>query len=224
MIKLVIFDMAGTAINEDNVVYKTLTKSIKEGGVEVTLDEVLLHGAGKEKKQAIQDVLESKKVTDDALVEKIHTAFRSHLKTAYNDLPLEVFPSVDQFITEARRKGVKIAFNTGYKRKMADYILYRVGYEVGNHIDMLVASDDVSKGRPHPDMILKICDELEVSLQNTIKIGDSGIDISEGQHAGVALSIGVTTGAQKRVEIEEYNPDYVIDDASELWAIMNEYA
>ena len=28
MIKLVVFDMAGTTINEDNVVYKTLQKAV----------------------------------------------------------------------------------------------------------------------------------------------------------------------------------------------------
>mgnify|MGYP003707279779 CR=1 FL=1 len=37
-IKLAVFDMAGTVVNEDNVVYKTLQKAINERGFQLTLD------------------------------------------------------------------------------------------------------------------------------------------------------------------------------------------
>jgi len=32
MIEMVVFDMAGTTVDEDNVVYKTLQKAINESG------------------------------------------------------------------------------------------------------------------------------------------------------------------------------------------------
>ncbi|HRI28294.1 MAG TPA: HAD family hydrolase, partial [Chitinophagales bacterium] len=57
MIKLVVFDMAGTTINEHNVVYKTLHIVINQNGYTFTLNQVLEQGAGKEKKQAIADTL-----------------------------------------------------------------------------------------------------------------------------------------------------------------------
>jgi beta-phosphoglucomutase-like phosphatase (HAD superfamily) len=57
MIKMIVFDMAGTTVNENNVVYKTLRKSINEAGFDFTLDHVLAEGAGKEKFQAIRDIL-----------------------------------------------------------------------------------------------------------------------------------------------------------------------
>ena len=57
MIRMVVFDMAGTTVNEDNVVYKTLQTAINEKGFSFTLDEVLQEGAGKEKLQAIKSIL-----------------------------------------------------------------------------------------------------------------------------------------------------------------------
>jgi beta-phosphoglucomutase-like phosphatase (HAD superfamily) len=57
MIKLVVFDMAGTTVDEQNVVYKTVHAVINDAGYEFSLDQVLEHGAGKEKKTAINDVL-----------------------------------------------------------------------------------------------------------------------------------------------------------------------
>ncbi len=40
--------MAGTTVNEDNLVYKTLKEEINAAGFTLTLDQVLAHGAGKE--------------------------------------------------------------------------------------------------------------------------------------------------------------------------------
>ena len=57
MIKLFVFDMAGTSVDEDNLVYKTIRKAIAEAGHEVSLETVLEFAAGKEKLQAITDVL-----------------------------------------------------------------------------------------------------------------------------------------------------------------------
>ncbi len=58
---MIVFDMAGTAIDENNVVYKTLQKAINETGYDFTLDQVLAEGAGKEKLQAIKDILSTGK-------------------------------------------------------------------------------------------------------------------------------------------------------------------
>ncbi len=52
-VKMVVFDMAGTTVNENNVVYKTLHNAINEAGFPVSLQEVLAEGAGKEKLQAV---------------------------------------------------------------------------------------------------------------------------------------------------------------------------
>ena len=59
MIRMVVFDMAGTTVDEDNVVYKTLQQVINNAGYSFTLNQVLAVGAGKEKLQAIKDILKS---------------------------------------------------------------------------------------------------------------------------------------------------------------------
>lgn len=53
MIQLVVFDMAGTTVNEQNVVYKTVHQAIEHAGYPVSLDTVLLIAAGKEKFEAV---------------------------------------------------------------------------------------------------------------------------------------------------------------------------
>ena len=57
MINMIVFDMAGTTVDEDNVVYKTLQTAINKEGFEFTLEQVLAEGAGKEKLEAIKSIL-----------------------------------------------------------------------------------------------------------------------------------------------------------------------
>ena len=222
MIKLVIFDMAGTAIDEDNVVYKTIQNSFSEHNISITLDIVLEHGAGKEKRQAIVDILTviEGKAPESTLVDAIHTRFKELLDQAYEHHPMQVFPSVKKVINELQEKNIKVAFNTGYSSLIARSILNKVAVEEGKDIDLLITSDDVSKGRPAPDMILLACEKLGVMPKESIKIGDSGIDIVEGQNAGVKYSIGVTTGAQSLSQLKASQPDFIFDDMMELLPIL----
>lgn len=215
-IELAVFDMAGTTIDEDNVVYKTVHKSIADAGYEFTLEEVLLHGAGKEKHQAIKDVLASKNITD-ANSEEIFSNFKASLDDAYATLEVKTFEGMDTLIAGLRAKDIKIALDTGYNSKIANLLLTKLGWEKGNQYDTLITSDDVVLGRPHPDMI-------QLAMKNTgitnaaasFKAGDSAIDIEEGQNAGCSITVGVTTGAQTREQLAEANPTYILDSLVDI--------
>ena len=222
MIKLVIFDMAGTAVDENNLVYKTIQNSLQVHDIDVSLDMVLKHGAGKEKRKAIEDILYVLEGNAPAAqrVDNLHAFFRSRLDQAYADHSMQLFPSVRKVMDQLQEKNIKIAFNTGYSTPMARFILNKISMEEGKDIDLLVTSDDVSKGRPAPDMILLACEKLGVAPEESIKIGDSGIDIVEGQNAGVKYSIGITTGAQSQEQLKQSSPDFILDDMLELLPIL----
>ncbi len=224
MIKLVIFDMAGTSINEDNLVYKTIQRMMTLHGVEVSLDTVLELGAGKEKRTAISDIAEQvlgREGVSNNWVNGVHRDFQDALDRAYATEDMEVFPSVRKVIKKLRSNGIKVGFNTGYSRPVAERILVRCGVKVGEDIDALATADDVSNGRPAPDMIDLICQQLNIPADQSVKIGDSAIDIDEGRSAGVKWAIGVTTGAQTRQLLEQARPDYILDDMMELLPILD---
>ena len=46
------------------------------------------------------------------------------------------------------------------------------------------------------------------------------IDIEEGKNAGCKYSIGITTGAQNREELEKADPDFIFDNISELLTVL----
>jgi phosphonatase-like hydrolase len=220
MIQLVVFDMAGTTIDEGNVVYKTLQKSLQEAGVPVPLEQVLAVGAGREKKDAIAELMRRSSTTS-LKVEEVHHAFLDHLKRAYVELDVKACKGAERLLVFLRAQGIKVALNTGYNRYMADYLLHRLRWETGTQYDLLITADEVSPPRPAPDMIRLAQAELDVPNAGRVaKVGDSTIDIEEGKNAGCGLTVGVTTGAHSADQLREAGPDYVIDQLEDLATIL----
>lgn len=220
-IKLMVFDMAGTTIKEDNVVYKTIHQTLSDNNIDISLEDVLKHGAGKEKLTAIKEILSMKKIKKEGLAEHIFESFKTDLEQNYNNYDIKVFNGTKPTFDALKVQDIKIALNTGYNRETATKLLKRVNLKVGQDIDTLVTADDVKKGRPHPDMIIKAMKDTGISSANyVVKIGDSVIDIEEGKSAKCKYTIGLTSGAQNADQLQTAQPDYIFDTIEEVLTII----
>jgi phosphonatase-like hydrolase len=180
---------------------------------------VLEHAAGKEKLQAMIDVLAATGAGEESrrIAERAFAAFKPALKQGYQEMPIRSFGGVDGLLRELRRRGVKVVLNTGYDRFTAETLLSKVGWQVGRDVDGLVTADDVRNGRPHPDMIeraMALCDIDDPAC--VLKAGDSVVDIQEGKNAGCGVTVGVLTGAQTRQQLALAAPTYVLDSVADL--------
>jgi phosphonatase-like hydrolase len=222
-IQCVVFDMAGTTVNEDNLVYKTLQEAINHYNVPVDLDHVLLHGAGKEKFQAIKDIISNSPYALDELVQlEAFNYFLAQLDIAYKNFKVTPMPGAEQVFNALKEKGVHVVLNTGYNRATAESLLAQLGWSEGAQIDLLVTASDVLHNRPMPDMILYAKDKLNIAdTKQIVKIGDSCIDIEEGKNAGCLLNIGITTGAQTETQLMQAKPDYIVHSLSAMLEIIS---
>ena len=215
--------MAGTTIDEDNVVYKTLQKVINEAGYNLSLQQVLTEGAGKEKLQAIKDILKLDiKQREDNLPEKLYKVFIETLGSAYNTMDIKPQEGAEQVFKELQQKNVLVVLNTGYNESTARSLLNKLNWSEGNQIDALITATDVQNNRPQPDMIqLAMAKFFITDPEEVVKVGDSIIDIEEGQNAGCGLSIGITTGAHTTEQLITANPDFVIHHLVDLLPLIN---
>jgi phosphonatase-like hydrolase len=224
MIRMVVFDMAGTTIDEDNMVYKCVKKALNDHHVSATLEQVLHHGAGKEKQHAIKDVYTEvmQDIPNNETIETIYQTFQELLHEAYNILEIKLFEGFNSTIFFLRKRDIKVALNTGYTSEVASKILKKVGLTIGKEIDLLITADMVQNSRPAPDMINYALQHFTIKPRECIKVGDSAIDILEGKNAKVKCSIGITTGAQTKEQIEVENPDFIINNLRDLIPIIEE--
>lgn len=222
MIKLVVFDLAGTVLDEQNIVYKTLHRCINESGIPVSYEKVIEIGAGKEKSQAVRDILSQYSLDSSLHIQgAIYNFFLQELSNKYSSLEVKPMLGAEEVFLKLRTLKIFIAFNTGYNRTTTEQLIAKLNWKKQVHYDLIITSSEVARSRPAPDMIWRAMELLGIqSADKVIKVGDSCTDIIEGKNAGCRFSIGITTGAQTHDELLTSSPDFVIDQLNELLPII----
>ncbi len=219
-VKMVVFDMAGTTIDEDNVVYKTIYKVLAHDYPKMKYEEVLKIAAGKEKLKAIQDVLVFYNLNvEESIIKDYYNLFNLELVESYYDLSVKPILGAEEVISKLRKNNIIVVLNTGYSREIAVLLLQKLNWVEGTHYDLLVTATDVEKGRPNPDMIFLASKHFKIPTGNIVKVGDTSIDVEEGKNAGCLYSIGIT-GAFTETQLKESKPDYIINGLSELKGLL----
>jgi phosphonatase-like hydrolase len=226
-IKLVIFDIAGTTVKDDHDLSKAFRAALLKSNYEVPL-ELINPLMGYEKNLAIRQILRlhehnDAKITTE-LVSKIHKEFVQQMIEHYQFAEgIEPLPNVEETFAKLREQGVQVGINTGFSRDIADTIVSRLEWIEKGLIDHVIGSDEVELGRPHPHMIQKLMLEGGIERPKEVaKVGDTEVDIREGQNAGCKYVIGITTGIFTRKEMEPYHPTHIIDDMAEVIDIINQ--
>jgi phosphonatase-like hydrolase len=224
-IELVVFDIAGTTVRDNGSVAKAFIEAFRDFGFEMPNEDVR-KVMGFRKIEAIallMGKLYPRQKDDEVLIDRIHTRFIDKMISLYrNDDHLAPFAHTEQVFSALKQRGIRIALNTGFTRSIADTILHRLRWDDRSSlIDKVICSDEVTHGRPYPDMIAVLIDELGItSPDRVLKVGDTEVDVEEGRNAGCGKVVGVTTGANTREQLESYHPDYIIDDLEELLPII----
>lgn len=222
--KLVVFDMAGTTVNDRGNVADAFIAAFADAGIAVERAEVK-KVMGWRKKDAIRILLEKYKPAEinDETINRIHDAFIHKMIEFYRtDTEIRPLPFAEELFGQLRQGGIKVALNTGFTRAITDTILTRLNWQTGRQIDYVIASDEVDEGRPSPSMIKAIMKALSISdPASIVKLGDTEVDVQEGRNAGCGLVISVTTGAYTREQLEAYHPDHIIDSLSQLSSLIS---
>lgn len=108
----------------------------------------------------------------------------------------ELIPEVLECVAELRKRGIKIAGTTGYFREAAE-LCYVAAERQGYKPDFAICADEVPAGRPAPWMIYRAMEALDVYPPTAVvKVGDTLVDIADGQNAGV-WSVGVVDSSNE---------------------------
>jgi phosphonatase-like hydrolase len=222
-VRLAVFDIAGTTVADDHAVADAFCKAFESYGYEGISGEDVKPLMGYKKPVAIRMVLEKLGVDwDSDLIEDIHNEFVNEMMDHYEYSPdVKPMPEAENVFIQLKEKGIKIALNTGFSRDIADVIVSRLQWKEKGLIDDYIASDEVEEGRPEPYMIQTLMQRAGISdSKEVIKIGDTEVDVNEGRNAGCSLVVAVTTGAFTKEQLDEYHPDHIIDDLSQLPALI----
>jgi phosphonatase-like hydrolase len=224
--KMVVFDMAGTTVEDDDNVHQSLMKAMESNGYKISREDAN-RVMGYPKPVAIDTLLKEQfKISEserEGLVKNIHNYFLLDMLHHYRYSPdVAAKPNVDFVFDSLRKRGIKVVIDTGFSRDIADAIIDRLKWKENNMIDYSVTSDEVKHGRPYHDMIRKAMAEFNITdPQLVTKVGDTPSDLMEGMNAKCGNVIGVTWGAYKREELEKEVYTHLVDDLADILNIIS---
>jgi len=228
-IEMVVFDMAGTTIQDKNEVEACFLEAVRQTGLQATHDEInAMMGWSK---VTVFETLWNRQLAGASpaeiseRVQSSYDLFRQVLENHYRKAPILPTEGTLELFGFLKSKQVKIALGTGFYREVTDIILGRLGWDEGfdaNYagsglINASVSSDQVFAARPAPFMVFRAMELCGVNdVRRIIKIGDTPSDLAGGKNAGCFASFGVTNGTHR------HEPLAAIENEG-LFANMNEF-
>jgi phosphonatase-like hydrolase len=213
-LELVIFDIAGTTVEDHGQVPNAFAAALAELGMTVTPEQIK-HIRGSSKRQALLSFIPPGP-QQAVIAEEVYTSFRNLLSNQYTRGGVRAIPGAERVFQILRDSGVKLALNTGFDRDITGLILAALGWTRGI-VDAVVCGDEVAHGRPAPDMIFRAMEAVGVrDVLKVANVGDTVLDLQAGHHASVRWNIGVLSGAHDRRILEGAPHTHLLPSIAEL--------
>ena len=223
-LRLVVFDMAGTTVHDEDFVNKAFQEAL--AAADLSADPAAINAImGYPKHQAIRMLLSDQGMPEEEIEAQADTIlddFVERMDHFYATDPQvrEIEGASDDF-QALHDAGVKVALNTGFFRSTADAIMKRLGWDTNGLVDATVTSDEVEQGRPQPDMIYRSMELTGVEEASTVaKVGDTPADLLEGTNAGCPIVIGVTEGTHTADELGEQPHTHLTGSVTDVLDIL----
>ncbi|MEO8202132.1 MAG: phosphonatase-like hydrolase [Gemmatimonadota bacterium] len=213
-ITLVVFDMAGTTIKDDGQVPRAFAEALSRQGISASV-EALNRVRGSSKRHAIQQFIpegpDRGKQTENA-----YTVFKATLASAYQSEGVVPIPGSRETFEWLRSRGITVALNTGFDRDITELLITSLGWQ-HDVVDVIVSGDDVKRGRPAPDLILRAMELTGTpGPESVASVGDTMLDLQAGHAARVRWNIGVLSGAHRREQLAGEPHTHLLPSVADL--------
>lgn len=128
---------------------------------------------------------------------------------------IEALPGVKDFLKAARAAGIPASVGTSTPRKNVDVVIELAGLQ--GLFDAIVSADDVSQGKPNPEVFLKGAQKLDRKPERCVVFEDAFVGIEAGKTGGMkVVGIATTHPIEKLTQADIALHDLVDVDPVEL--------
>jgi phosphoglycolate phosphatase len=189
---LVVFDWDGTLSDSTAAIARAIQDAAADLGLPVPDDATASHVIGLGLHEALAlavPTLPPERVTEFSARYRVHYFARED--------QLVLFPGARELIAELRAAGALLAIATGKSQRGLQRALATAGLAAEFAASRCA---DQTHPKPHPAMLLELTEELMVSPERTLMIGDTTHDLQMAEAARTA-AVGLTQGAHPYDEL-----------------------
>ena len=211
MKKLVIFDLDGTLLDTIADLAESANHALKQLGYPTRDVEKIRTFVGNGVNKLLFRALPDEEKTEENMM-RMRTHFVPYYDAHNADLSAP-YPGIVDLLEELQAKGLRMAVASN-KYQEATVKLVKHYFPMIDFVEVLGQREGINV-KPDPTIVFDILQKAGVSKEETLYVGDSGVDMQTAINAGVD-AIGVTWGFRPRTELEDFHPMGLIDQAEEL--------
>ena len=214
-VKAVIFDLDGTLVSF-NLDYRTVRAEVR--------GYLLRVGVPASQLSANESIFEMLKKAELFLKNSGKSAeaveaVRSEVWAIAEKYELEaaastsLLPGADETLKALKRMGLKIGLCTINSEKSTNYILQR--FRIADFFDVAVPRNKVNYVKPNPEHLEVALKALGVAPEETVVVGDSGVDMQSAKALKV-IAVGLPTGVATMEQLTSHGANYIITSITDL--------
>ncbi|MFK7959427.1 MAG: HAD family hydrolase [Phycisphaerales bacterium] len=224
-IRLVLFDIAGTLMQEDGHTVNAYREII--AAEKFDADDAWIRSRIGMKKPTVMAELLAAAGRPEAEADGLAEAFDAIMLEELHDRPPQRLGGAAEAFAALAASRITVGCITGFSREVAEAALAGLNLQPA----LLVGSDEVPEGRPAPDLIHEAmrraaaisgdaADVKSSSAAQVAVVGDTPRDLECGTAAGCGMVVGVGHGTYRLDELQPHPHSHLLEDLHGLAALV----
>ncbi len=216
MTKAVIFDLDGTLLNTIDDLSNSVNYVLKKHNYPTFSVEEYKYKVGNGMKKLIERALPKSEKSEEK-VEEILAEFMVYYSEHKTDNTAP-YKDIETLLITLKQKGIKTAVLTNKAHESAKPLISKYFPEL---FDVVCGQKQGVPTKPDPTSVFEVMKELDVSADECLYLGDSGVDMQTAENANI-FAIGVLWGFRKADELEQNGAKAIIKQPLELLSFIKE--
>ena len=219
--KVILFDLDGTLVDSAPDLALAVNHMLETLERETFSSETIRSWVGNGAQTLVKRSLSGSSVMDENIEPELFSKALDIFLDFYAQnlcVTTVAYPNVSATLKSLKEKKYRMVVVTN---KPFDFIQPLLeGLALTDLFELCLGGDSLTKRKPDPLPLLHVCERLNVRVSECVMVGDSKNDIIAANAANMH-SIGVSYGYNYGEDISFYQPNRVVDDFSEIIALLD---
>lgn len=209
----IVFDLDGTLLNTLEDLKDSVNYGLRKFGMpERSLEEIRCFvGNG------VQKLIERAvpKGTSQGEYEQVFMAFKKYYSIHCND-KTDLYPGIRELLTELKKSGYCMAIVSN-KLQTGVETLKELYFK--DYITVAIGGKEGIPQKPAPDMVIEAMEQLGITKEKVVYVGDSEVDIATAANTGIDCIVA-TWGFRSMQELLDAGGEIFADDPMDILKII----